>query len=106
MTDNDVIKAMKCCIEDDCDECPCSFGNCYTNLIREALYIINRQKAEIEQFADIGKLYSEIKAEVIKKFAERLKENIECGLTYDGGILRHVIDRLAKEMTEGNTNDR
>lgn len=41
--------------------------------------LINRQKSEIERlkeennrFADIGKMYSEIRAEAIKDFAERL----------------------------------
>ena len=46
-----------------------------------AVQTINRLKAENERlekenhcFADIGKMYSEVKAEAIKEFAERLKE--------------------------------
>jgi uncharacterized protein YjgD (DUF1641 family) len=77
-------------------------------MLPDALSLINRQKAEIEkkdkdimelmainksrkediemlikensQFADIGKMYSEIKAEAIKDFAERVKEEIEDAL--------------------------
>ena len=47
----------------------------------EDIDLINRQKAEIERlkevnnsFTDIGKLYSEIKAEAYEEFAEKLKE--------------------------------
>lgn len=49
-TKEDIIQAMECCIEDGCDECPLSFGNCYTNLIREALCIIKCQQAEIDKY--------------------------------------------------------
>lgn len=102
MTDNDAIKALECCIKSECSKCPLKRSFCSENVAMEyALDLIKRQKAEIEQFADIGKLYSEIKAEVIKEFAERLKEKLECGLAYDGGILHCAIDRLVKEMTEG-----
>ena len=50
-----------------------------------------KQKAEIERvteenknFADIGKMYSEIKAEAIKEFAKRLKQEVytERGVPY------------------------
>lgn len=101
-TKEDIIKAMECCIEDNCDDCPCSFGNCYTNLIREALYIIN---TELEQFANVGKMYSEVRAEAIKEFAERLKK-AKASSTLDSRICTtEMIDSLVKEMTEGNTND-
>ncbi len=71
---------------------------------------IEKQNAEIERleqenhhFADIGKMYSEVKAEVIKEFAERLKEEADgydfCG---DGVIYQMVdiddIDNLVEEM--------
>lgn len=48
-----------------------------------AVQELNRQKAEIERltkeqklFADIGKMYSEVKAEAIKEFAERLTSKV------------------------------
>ena len=37
---------------------------------------IEKLKKENERFADIGKMYSEVRAEAIKEFAERLKEEI------------------------------
>ena len=64
MTDNEITKALECCINDDCDNCPDTFGNCEHNAMRNALDLINRQKAEIERlneqlgaaYAMIGKL--------------------------------------------------
>ena len=35
-----IIKALECCIKDDCDNCPNSFGNCYSNLAGYALALI------------------------------------------------------------------
>ena len=78
MTDAEIIKALEQEIDlaeyVDSDYCT----NTAVSLIKAALDLINRQKAEIErlqkennQFADIGKMYSEIKSEAIKEFAER-----------------------------------
>ena len=54
MTYEEIIKALKCCSKDDCDNCPNDFGNCYANLARCALDLITRQQAEynnlLEQF--------------------------------------------------------
>lgn len=103
MTDNEIIKALECCINDDCDNCPDTFGNCEHNAMRNALDLINRQKAEIEELQTDGEtlaisllnarkeierlkdrnveLWGEnrvackkAKSEAIKEFAERLKE--------------------------------
>ena len=68
------------------------------------LDLINRKNAENEQFADIGKMYSEIKAEAraeaIKEFAERVKEI--CTVPNDRWIptnwVSAEIDQIAKEM--------
>ena len=86
MTDNDIIKALECCGAgwDGCEPCPlCNYdGDCLESIVGDILNLITRQKAEIERlkatvdsFTDIGKLYSEIKAEAIKEFAERLCED-------------------------------
>ena len=78
--------------------------------IKATLDLINRQKAEIERlqkendhFADIGKLYSEIKAEAIKEFAERLKQKARfCLLDFnkitDTNEGVQAIDNRVKEM--------
>lgn len=65
-------------------------------------------KAEVEMlkkenhwFSDLGKMDSEIRAEAVKEFAERLKKEIASGTHYVG-ILAD-IDNIVKEMAgEGN----
>lgn len=83
------------------------------NLIRrnrELDEIIKRQQVEIERFADIGKMYSEVRAEVVREFAERLTdiicEKIEKSMSNPNGDNYFItdvytdIDNLVKAMTE------
>ena len=53
MTDNEIIKALECCIlyKQICSEnCPlCDVKSCKENLRKHCLDLINRQKAEIER---------------------------------------------------------
>ena len=102
MTDKNIIKALECCINDDCDNCPDTFGNCEHNAMRNALNLINRQQEEIERlkkindsFTDIGKLYSEVKAEVVKEFADRLQ--IRC-IKQDGCLWSSDVGAELEEM--------
>jgi hypothetical protein len=68
---------------------------------------------ETDLFADIGKIYSEIKAEAVKEFAERLKENkIDIDVSFGYGKEHYTeavavveIDRLVKEFTEGKNDE-
>ena len=115
MTDNDIIKAL----ELEAIYCR-GEGNMYgptkktfvdAELIEGALALINRQKAEIERleaennrFADIGKMYSEIRAESVKEFAERLKQKETTAISckrFEGVVSTDDIDNLVKEFTEG-----
>lgn len=125
MTDNDIIKALECKTECHCAVCdmkdivPCE--HCIFQYIKHALDLINRQKEEIEQlnhkyelavaereanvkgFADA---LSRLKAEAIKKFAEKLKA--KAFTQYNGfeanedRVIKLVevddIDKLVKEM--------
>ena len=63
---------------------------------------IIKAKAEIERFADIGKMYSEVRAEAIKEFAERLKNEFEISSAYSSAYIECQIDNIVKEMTEEN----
>ena len=121
-TDDEIVKALKMCNYNAyCDNCPC-VGECW-NVNKYAIDIINRQKAEIERlnkiraelskeienFSDIGKMYSEIKAEAIKEFADRLKEKLHLNrmvIGYNGAFIEAVhIDSLVKEMTGENNGN-
>ena len=119
MTDEQIIKALECCFVDDCDNCPCTFGNCEQNLLNGTIDLINRQKAEIEstnayykdEFERLRITYDRVyesklktaKADAIKEFAERLKE--ELAITDNNNwfeVTEHylvwTIDNLVKEM--------
>lgn len=110
MTDNEIIKALGCCGEIDrlfCDGCTYKSENdCVVALARDALDLINRQKAEIEsKNRQIGELVSfqrfcERKA--IKEFAEKLKDRVSCIPQHHFTLaeVQYYIDNLAKEMTE------
>lgn len=100
LTDSEIVKALECCIDTigvNCGECPYC-DNCVTDentslMMTDALDLINRLQAEKdtmqhyidhlkaenerlkksnEMFTDIGKMYSEIKIEAYKEFAELL----------------------------------
>ena len=104
MIDHEIIKALECCCSNKlrpCDPCPythnCGNGN---NMKRDALDLINRQKAEIERFSDIGKMYSEIRAEAIKEFVEKVTAKLSWipQHHFSLGQVLFDIDNLVKEM--------
>ncbi|MEE0980478.1 MAG: hypothetical protein U0K91_02240 [Acutalibacteraceae bacterium] len=136
MNDNEIIKALECCTNGVCAECPkvnspVSVLMCQGNLIGEALEFINRQQEEIERFKkiettvdgfweEIQKLamfkdkeiptleelleyMDNLKIEVIKEVAERLKEKADW--CYTGNIKKlsyrisaKNLDTFVKEM--------
>ena len=100
MTDNEIIKAVGCCIGNTkCDECPMfRTQNCMNKVFGYALDLINRQKAEIERLKaeivirdkiidergkevfrhdnairSLHKQLDNLKSEAIKEFAEELE---------------------------------
>lgn len=109
MTDNEVIQALECCQQygfGNCPECPVyEDGGCVRELMKRALDLIKRLQEEIErlkkennQFADIGKMYSEIKSKAIKEFAEWVCEG---RVANDPVVI--AVRCAVKEMTEGAT---
>jgi ubiquitin C-terminal hydrolase len=123
-TDDEVIRALECCANGECDECPYQDNSpCKEYLNNAALDLINRQRAEIEilkkdneyilmqhkfQRRPSGDCWNDViekaKSEAVKEFAERLKQNLDisvCGysseeVTFDVEL---TIDNLVKEMT-------
>ena len=58
MTDNEIIKALECCDEFQCDECPLNPYStdpviCERRCKQESLNLINRQQAEIYKLQEI-----------------------------------------------------
>lgn len=118
MTDNEIIKGLGCVrgLLVPCESCGYDVGLfpvCQHSVARDAIDLINRQKAEIEELKSarrsalkVFQLHTEIRAEAIKEFAERLKEsfpqgdrNNKCPSLYWDDYC-YIIDSLAEEMTE------
>ena len=114
MTDNEIIKAL----EDEVKSAE-YVDSYYCNgvdltLIKSAIDLINRQKAEIEELkienkslrsaANCYKLhYNEARTEAYKEFAERLKEEAQmadCFDSYNMVVGTHFINNLLKEMID------
>lgn len=123
MTDNEIIKAMQCVIGNEmlCSECTYQkvlpFPSCRMMCAKNALDLINRQKAENERLEkelmkcklEKEMLYQnveEIKSEAIKGFAERLKtyaKELQIGDNISWLILGvGRVDQLIKEMEDNN----
>ena len=123
MTDTEIIKALECLFDYmDCGGCSYSptyeFPLCQQHVAKDALDLITRQQAEIEQWKEEANKYQNLwciavddiekaKSEAVKEFAERLEEkSFQSFGNY--GITRDVvevcdIDNLIKEM-EGDIN--
>lgn len=124
MTDNEIIKALECCIKSshfgECfeNECPmasekgCRVGN--ETLYPYALDLINRQKEEIEVLSqkranifEISAAYERGRTEAIKEFEERVKRYVDVGhlrsptekYFSDLDVVR-MIGYIAKEQVE------
>lgn len=118
LTHEEIIKALECCISDDCDNCPDTFGNCEHNAMRNALDLINRQQAEIEN-ADFtikqltkGNLQLQAEIERLTTIAKKMhswiftnsydeeKAYAECGLTDEENTLLGYCGKIVFESKE------
>ena len=109
MTDNEIIEALErcgyhkeCCFCNSVEECG---GK--NVLVTNALDLITRQQAEIErlkinlnvEFDNFVSEYDDkIKAEAVKDFAERLKEETLTTDKFGEILLVQDIDNLVKEI--------
>ena len=135
MTDNEIIKALECCgniVDSTCKGCvyhETYNASCVVRLMRDALDLINRQKAEIESLkhrkTELQIRNQELqheKSEAIKEFAEEfeyfvLHEDIEVvepkckdyesyinGANQFRHQIKNGINNLVKEMMEVSEN--
>lgn len=83
MTDNEIIKALECCNShgiDACIECPyCDkYPNCIGDRNDDCIDLIERQKAEIEQWKEEANKYQRLWAngkEKCRMYLERMSKN-------------------------------
>ena len=120
MTDNEIIKALECCENADCTNCPCYVGGslqCMGISYSKLHDLFIRQKAEIENLRhnnrqlvneklQIINIIIDLKSKAIKEFAERLKDkSIYVTNYYDYGIWmveEMDIDKLVDEMADAS----
>lgn len=124
MKDSEIIKAMQCVMGNDvnCSECTYQkvlpFPSCRMMCAKNALDLINRQKAEIERVEKelmkcklekelLHQTINQIKSEAIKEFAERLKDSADKTRIRNLGPEKIIfytdelkLDKLVKEMAE------
>ena len=111
MTDNEIIEVFEnCIVKQRCDwqACPYyDFDRCEEEVAKDALSLINRQKAEIERLQHTNKEISlgavkilEMRDETIKAFAGRLMN----ALDRHGGdyAVYGIVDDIVKEMTSSD----
>ena len=97
MTDEQIIKALECCINGNCDDCYNVLFNCMHNAITNALDLINRQKAEKERLLQkLQQAESEAIYKLVKKFKDRIVNKYE----YVQVGIFDELDNLVKEITE------
>lgn len=91
MTDNAIIKALECCLNEDCNNCPnCCGCYCIENLMSYALDLINRQQEQLEAaiagqetlqkaLAEKGREVAELNSDLklLKNNYEHLKTNFD-----------------------------
>ena len=106
-TDEEVIRALECCKDADCLNCPrwskdWSSGMC-NDFLQLVLDLINRQKAQVAYWMDEA---ANAKKETVKAFAERLTneaqtmQSLKTGAYYRA-VTDGQIEKIAREMMEG-----
>lgn len=85
MTDEEIIKALKCCSRGNCKDCAakeCTDLECVHNLSQNALRLINNQQEEIESikakramvFKFSGEQMNELKNQILKSIEIDVEE--------------------------------
>lgn len=121
MTDNEIIKALELCLAEKitkqtCGKCPYhQFGKlCKVERSKDALDLINRQKAEIERLKEgikferervdnIPNLLQQSKSEAVREFAERVNQ-LTTSYWFDN-INKEHIDYIVKEIVKEMVGD-
>lgn len=65
-----IVKALECCSKDDCDNCPNTFGNCYSNLAKDALSLIKELTEELEVTLKQYTAYQEAATQRMRELTE------------------------------------
>lgn len=107
LTDNEIIKALECCLSDIPPCITCKYDNdtitcdeCMGELMKDALDLINRQKAEIERYKGVIKILEkdvkDAEGRAVKEFAHYLIDNGEEGKINTFDLPDYVCEFLRK----------
>ena len=114
MTDNEIIKALECCLAKEncevvsCEKCPLEKRyECTDIMFHETIDLINRQQAEIDRYKGVIKILekdvAEARNEGVKELAHQLIDKAEKGIVwvFDVVDLCHDLTNvLPKEGTD------
>lgn len=114
MNDNYVIETLKHCSENgECKDCLLNpkkgnYGHCTNGLMKRAIDLIYRQKAEIERLqkqldSKCDRCIERDRTAAVEEFAEKLKAQIYVGGVHPQPSDEFIveIDSLVEEMTSG-----
>ena len=128
-TDEEVIKALECCLNEDCENCPArtccdddteSFVKYVFDLItrleaenRSLISEVNSYRQEVERLQneqtiakfEKNKDLANAKVEAVKEFAERLKDKLLSKGFYPV-IFKNSMQEVYEEMTEGENENK
>ncbi len=103
MTDNEIKKALVCCILSECENCPHDEETaCKENLNQEILDLINRQQAEIKEWKRVVETW-QIQHEKEKAEIERLKKELNSKYKWENMLdkkIKEVKSEAVKEFAE------
>lgn len=105
MTDEEIIKALKCCSRGNCKDCAakeCTDLECVHNLIQNALRLINNQQEEIKSI--------KAKRAMVFKFSEEqmneLKNQILKSIEIDVEEIKHeAYEQLISKIKSTSSKD-
>lgn len=110
MTDNEIMKALECCKDADCLNCPrLAEELCFglgSNLVSCVLDLINRQKEEIEHykkaFFNSQNIFSDqaLENECMKAEIDSMKEKLKLYSYYKEPFVKQIKSEAIKEFAE------
>lgn len=80
MTDEEIIKALKCCSRANCNDCPARTrmnARCAHDLSRDTLRLINSQQAEIESIKTKRAMVFKFSEEQMDDMVKRILKSVE-----------------------------
>lgn len=105
MTDEEIIKALKCCSRGNCKDCAakeCTDLECVHNLSQNALRLINNQQAEIESIKTKREFVFKFSEEQLDDMVKRALKSVEFDIDK---IRRKAYEQLISKIKTTSSKD-